>query len=234
MNGQKQSDEALRGVIFDMDGVLCDSERFICEAAIRMLRQRHGVDAKPEDFIPFVGTGENRYLGGVAEKYGVKLDLEADKKLTYDLYLEIIRGRLPPLPGVKEFIAECRRHGLKLAVATSADHVKMAGNLKEIGVPAEAFDATVNGLEVTHKKPHPEIFLAAARRLGLDPKACLVVEDAVTGIRAGKAAGARCLGLTTSFPAADLIAAGADWTCPNLAHVPGAVTARLWNVGSGK
>ena len=209
-----------RGVVFDMDGVLCDSEPFICEAAARMFAERHGLTVCREDFVPFVGAGENRYLGGVAEKYGVRLDLESDKKRTYDLYLEIIRGRLEPLAGVHQFLAECRRLGMKAAVATSADEVKMRGNLREIGVPPAAFDVTVNGLQVVHKKPHPEIFLTAIERLGLAPADCLVVEDAPNGILAGKAAGAKCLGLTTSFPASELLSAGADWTAPDLAGVP--------------
>jgi beta-phosphoglucomutase len=211
---------ALRGILFDMDGVLCDSEPFICEAASRMLAERYGVKACPEDFIPFVGAGEDRYIGGVAEKYGVALDLTVDKARTYEIYLQIIRGRLGPLPGVGSFVAECRRRGLRLAVATSADHVKMEGNLREIGVPITTFDATVNGLEIARKKPFPDIFLLAAERLGLRGSECLVVEDAPNGIQAAKAAGAQCLGLTTSFDEATLRSAGADWVAKDLAHVP--------------
>jgi beta-phosphoglucomutase len=221
------SEIKLQGVIFDMDGVLCDSEPFICQAAMRMFAETYGLTVKEADFRPFVGAGENRYLGGVAEKYGVTLDLERDKARTYAIYLQIIRGRLEPLPGVHEFIAACRQRRLKLAVATSADRVKLEGNLKELRLPAETFDAVVTGSEVEHKKPHPEIFQAAAQRLGLPPPRCLVVEDAPNGIRAGKAAPSKCLGLTSSFPAADLTAAGADWIAENLANVPEVVYAAL-------
>ena len=216
-----------RGVVFDMDGVLCDSEPFICEAAVRMFAERHHLQVRPEDFLPFVGAGENRYLGGVAEQYGIAWDLQEDKRRTYEIYLEIIRGRLKPLAGVGEFIARCRQMEILLAVATSADAVKMQGNLAEIGLPPETFDACVNGLEVVHKKPAPDIFLLAIERLDLAPGECLVVEDAPNGIHAGKAAGAMCLGLTTSFPAAELQAAGADWTAPDLAHVPPEVLPRM-------
>jgi len=213
-----------KGVIFDMDGVLLDSEPFICKAACMMFAE-HGLRVEPDDFLPFVGAGENRYLGGVAQKYGFPIEIERDKKRTYDIYLEIIKGQLDPLPGVNEFLARCRETGKKTALATSADFVKAEGNLREIGVPPEAFDAIVTGNDVVHKKPHPEIFRTAAEKLGLDPRTCLVVEDAVNGVKAAKAAGARCLALTTSFSRDQLD--GADWFAATLAHAPDEVL--LWN-----
>jgi len=84
----------LRGVIFDMDGVLVDSEKFICRAAIAMFAE-HGLEVRPEDFRPFVGAGENRYIGGVAEKYGLHLNLPEAKERTYRFYEEFTRGKLP-------------------------------------------------------------------------------------------------------------------------------------------
>jgi len=213
----------IRGVIFDMDGVLCDSEPFICEAACRMFREVHGVAVRPEDFVPFVGAGENRYLGGVAEKYGIPFDLERDKARTYAIYLEIIRGRLEPLPGAVEFIRRCRGRGLKLAVATSADRVKLTGNLREIGISEETFDAVITGNDVERKKPDPQVFLLAAQWLGLPARHCLVVEDAPNGVQAGKAAGSLCLGLTSSFDEKALRRAGADFIAPDLAHVPAGI-----------
>ena len=208
------------GIVFDMDGVLCDSEGFICEAATRMFAEKYHLQVRPDDFLPFVGAGEDRYLGGVAERYGLTWDVQEAKKRTYQIYLEIIRGRLKPLAGVVQFIHRCRRAAVRLAVATSADAVKMEGNLAEIGLPPGTFDVCVNGLEVVRKKPDPDIFLLAIRRLELAPGECLIVEDAPNGIRAGKAAGAMCLGLTTSFSADELRAAGANWTALDLAHVP--------------
>ena len=109
---------------------------------------------------------------------------------------------------------------MKLAVATSADRVKLDGNLAEIGLPPRTFDVCINGLEVERKKPDPQIFLLAAERLGMEGDRCLVVEDAPNGVTAAKAAGSKCLGVSTSFCAGDLLAAGADWIAPDLAHVP--------------
>lgn len=209
-----------RGVIFDMDGVLLDSEPFICRAACTMFAER-GLTVQPEDFLPFVGAGENRYIGGVAEKYGFPVEIDEVKKRTYDIYLEIIRGQLHALPGVYDFLDACRQAGKKLALATSADRRKAEGNLSEIRLPPSSFDAIVTGEDVVHKKPAGEIFVTAAGRLGLNPRDCLVVEDAVNGVAAARAAGSRCLALTTSFTCEQL--AGADWFAPTLAEAPPAV-----------
>jgi HAD superfamily hydrolase (TIGR01509 family) len=205
------------GVIFDMDGVLVDSEAFICRAACRMF-QELGLTVQPEDFQPFIGTGENRFLGGVAEKYRFAVDIEQIKKRTYDIYLEIIKGSLKPLPGVYTFMDQCRAMGKKLAVASSADRRKVMGNLEEIGLSEAMFEAVVVGEDVAHKKPSPDIFLLAAKCLNLRAETCLVVEDAVSGVAAAKAAGARCLALTTSFSREQLH--GADYFAATLADAP--------------
>lgn len=208
------------GVIFDMDGVLVDSEEFICQAACRMFAEK-GLIVQPEDFVPFVGMGENRYIGGVAEKYNLPVDIDAVKKRTYDIYLEIIKGVLKPLPGVHEFIDTCRKRGKKIAVASSADRRKVLGNLAEIDLPTECFDAVITAEDVEHKKPAPDIFLLAAERIGLEAKDCLVVEDAVSGVAAAKAAGAKCLALTSSFTREQL--AGADYFAEDLSKTTEAV-----------
>jgi len=200
-----------------MDGVLVDSEPFICKAAIKMFDEL-GLRVHPDDFLPFVGTGENRYISGVAEKYGLKVDIEKVKARTYEIYGMIVRGNLYPLPGAHEFISECRKKGLKLALATSADRVKMEVNLKEIGLSGETFNAIITGLDVENKKPFPDIYLKAADRLGLRSQECLVVEDAVSGIKAGRSAGCKCLAVTSSFGAGALNEA--DWICESLLDVP--------------
>jgi len=206
----------IKAVIFDMDGVLIDSEPFIREAAVRMFAER-GLTVQPEDFLPFTGAGEDRFIGGVAEKYDFTLDLARDKARTYELYGQIVAGKLHPLPGVHEFIEKARNRALKLAVASAADRVKVDINLREMGLSRDTFDAVVTGSDVTHKKPDPEIFLTAAARMGVEAANCLVCEDAVNGVLAAKAAGMRCLGITTSFSVEEL---GADWNAANLGEAP--------------
>ena len=207
----------IKGVLFDMDGVLVDSEPYICKAAIMMFNEL-GIKVMPEDFLPFVGMGENRYIGGVAQAHGVTVDIEKVKARTYEIYEKIVSGNLSPLPGVHKFIAECRKKGFRLALATSADRVKMEVNLREIGLIHSDFNYIVNGLDVKNKKPSPDIYLKAAEKIGLEPNECLVVEDAVSGIKAAKAAGCRCLALTSSFDEKFLVEA--DWICRTLNVVP--------------
>lgn len=209
-----KSNEHLEAVLFDMDGVLVDSEEYIRQAAIDMFREK-GYQVLAADFLPFTGMGENRYLGGVAEKYKIPFELEADKARTYKIYEELVRGKLFPLEGVQKFIANCKKRGLKMAVASSADPVKVNMNLDEIGLKRDLFGAIVTGLDIQHKKPAPDIFLKAAQLIGANPSSCLVVEDAISGVAAGKAAGARVLALTTSFTAEEL--SGADWITETLA-----------------
>ena len=207
----------IKGVLFDMDGVLVDSEHFICKAAIMMFREL-GVTVLPDDFQPFVGMGENRYIGGVAENHGVRVDIEQVKARTYEIYEQIVMGKLYPLPGAHEFISGCRKKGLRMALATSADRVKMEVNLREIGLVPETFQFIITGLDVENKKPFPDIYIKAAEGIGLEPEDCLVVEDAVSGIKAGKSAGCKCLAVTTSFDSAALHEA--DWICESLLKVP--------------
>jgi len=206
----------LKAVLFDMDGVLLDSEEYICRAGILMFQEK-GYVVSPDDFLEFTGMGENRYLGGVAEKHGIPFELEKDKARTYEIYGNIVAGRLKPFDGVLDFIEKCHSRGLKMAVASSADPPKVNINLEEIGIPASTFGSVVTGLDIEHKKPAPDIFLKAAANLGIGTDNCLVIEDAVSGVAAGKAAGARVLALTTSFPAEEL--KGADWIAPLLTEV---------------
>jgi len=207
----------IKGVLFDMDGVLVDSESYICKAAIMMFNEL-GIIVLPKDFEQFAGMGENKYIGGVAEKYGIAVDIEKVKARTYKIYGEIVKGKLLPLPGAQNFIAKCRNKGLRLALATSADRVKMEVNLKETGLSPDLFESIITGLDVEKKKPFPDIYLKAAECLDLDPKNCLVVEDSFSGIKAGKAAGCKCLAVRSSVEEAKL--KEADWICDSLLKVP--------------
>lgn len=210
----------VRGLVFDMDGVLCDSEDLMAEAACRMFEETHGVRPRVADFREFMGTGSVSYFGGVGRKHGVTAELPRDRDRTYEIFRAIIRGRLRPLPGAVELIRAARRAGLRTAVATSADRIKLDAILDAIGLEHAAFDAFVTAEEVRHNKPAPDVFLAAMSRIFLPAEDCVVVEDTPPGIAAALASGARCLALTTTFPRERIAPLGACWIAPDLARLP--------------
>lgn len=203
------------GILFDMDGVLIDSEAYIAQAAILFFAD-YGIKAKTEDFQPFVGAGENRYIGGVAEKYGLALDIEDAKDKVYQKYAQLVLGHVGAMPGVVRFLSNARKAGLKMAVASSADRTKVEINLRAIGAEAGWFDVILSGSQVKRKKPFPDIYQFAALSLGLACEDCLVVEDAVNGVQAAKAAGCLCCGVTGTFDAETLARTGADMVVSSL------------------
>ena len=184
------------------------------------VRETYGINPKEEDFYPFVGAGEDRFIGGVAEKYGIRLDPARDKARTYAIYLEIIRGHLKPLPGVGEFVRRCRERGLKIAVASAADAVKVNGNLRQIGLDRGDIRRRRHRQRRAAEKAGPGNLPRRRRAAGAAGGELPGHRRRPNGLRAGKTAGAVCLGLTTKFDAATLRAAGADWTAPDLAHAP--------------
>ena len=214
----------IKGVIFDMDGVLCDSEEFIAEASVEMFRKRYNTQVDKKHFKQFIGAGETKFIQGVAEIYGIESAMPDDKIFTYEIYLQMIAGKMLPLAGVQSFVNFSKNSGLKIAIASAADLMKVEGNLREIGFSAEFFDAVVTGCDVKNNKPDPEIFLKAAEFIGVEPASCVVIEDAVNGVIAAKTAGAHCLGITSSFTADELLQAGADWTAQDLSQVPTELT----------
>lgn len=204
----------IQSVIFDMDGVLADSEDAITLAAMEALKL-WGIDARFEDFKPFTGMGENRFIGGVAEQYGVPFRAEMKDK-AYEVYVNTAAERVKVYPWSKDVLTGLDDKGIPIALASAADLVKVECNLLCIGVNPGIFKTIVTGSDVEFKKPHPEIFLTAAKKAGFKPVSTLVVEDAVSGVKAAKAAGMRCLALTTSFDESVLRDAGADFVSGDL------------------
>lgn len=191
-----------KAILFDMDGVLIESEWLMRASAIQALAD-YGVKAEHEDFLEFTGMGEDRFVGGVAEKHGLVYKTEM-KELAYDYYGQRVMAEAHIPAGVKEMLQELHRRGIVLAVCSAADLRKVRYNIKAIGVEEALFTALVTGSDVARKKPFPDIYLEGARRVGIDPRDCLVVEDAVSGIQAAHAAGMDAVGIPSTFSPAQL------------------------------
>lgn len=202
------------GVIFDMDGVLVDSENAMKETSIESL-ERFGINPKKDDFVEFTGMGEDAFIGGVAGKYDLKYNHEM-KDYAYMLYAKKAKELVYVYPQVKDILFEAKQHGFAIAVASAADLIKVEINLECIGIEMDFFDAVITGSDVKNKKPDPEIFIKAAETMEVAPGDCIVIEDAVSGIKAAQAAGMASIGITTAFCKDELLVLSPDYVTANI------------------
>lgn len=205
----------IEGILFDMDGVLIDSEPIILHAAQAFFKRR-GIDTKAEDFRPFVGAGDRRYLCGVGALYGLDIDFDVAVVELYELYEEFAK-EASSFEGVHRFLSDAKRSGLKVAVATGSERRKALVNLAAIGLTEDDFDVVISGEQVIKSKPEPDIYQLAALTLGLPLSSCLVVEDALHGVVSANRAGATVLALPNSFNKEALKKAGSHVVLDTLA-----------------
>ena len=208
----------IKGIIFDMDGVLVDSESAITYASMAVLKSL-GVDTEPEEFRPYRGMGDDRFIGAVLENHGGTYKPEYKEK-AYRIYLETAHDNVKVYSWSKPIILSLKEKGYRLAVASASDIEKVKCNLDCIGIDLNNFDAIVTGSDIVHNKPAPDIFLKAAEKAGLEPCFCIVAEDSIAGIKAAKAAGMAAVGVTTSFAEEMLVEAGADFVTDDLSVLP--------------
>ena len=184
----------IQALIFDLDGVLVDSEP-LTDIALTALLQQHGctIDWSDQELTTrLMGRRMTDILEVVAEICGIPTP-GAELNATLEaLRRELIPGRLQPYAGAADLLTVARTADLRLALATSGHRSYVDAILAEARLTG-CFDVEVTGEEVTHGKPHPETYLLAASRLGIDPAACVVLEDAPNGIAAAVAAGMRAL-----------------------------------------
>ena len=186
-----------KAIIFDMDGVLVDSEELMCQSAIAALAE-WGVHACPSDFTDFIGAGEDRFIGGVAQRHGVDY-ATAMKDRAYTIYGERASSANITFKSATETLQWIKAAGFRFGICSGADKVKVDINIRTLGFSPDFFDFIVTGRDVTHNKPDPEIYLLGLKRLGLPASDCVVVEDSLNGIRAGLRAGIPTIAVTSSF-----------------------------------
>ncbi len=187
--------------IWDMDGVIVDSGEFHFQAW-RWLADQRGHELTREKFLPTFGM---RNPDAILELFGEIQQAEAQEmSLSKEAeFRRLLRGRVEALPGADTLIRALHAAGHRQAVASSSPLENIEIILRELGV-ADCFQTVASGDEVAHGKPHPEIFALAATRLGIAPIDCIVLEDAVVGVRAGIRAGMRVYAVTTTRTREDL------------------------------
>lgn len=196
------------GVIFDLDGVIVDSEALHNES-IKAAALQHGLALTDDFFATFMGQPDETILAHLSSRYlrgAVSPEQLMDEKQV--IYRDLA-GQLAAIPGAVEFIHLVRAAGMPIGLATSStlENQRLAFDRFHLH---GYFDVVVTVEDVALPKPAPEPYALAAARLQIAPAACLVIEDSLNGVRAGKGAGCYVVGLTTSYPASALQSAGAD------------------------
>jgi HAD superfamily hydrolase (TIGR01509 family) len=206
-----------RALIFDLDGVIIDTEPKHKEAK-RAAFSRYGLAVPETLYDAFRGRSDEDMARHVVREFGPgDLDWSEVLALKHELFYGLEHG-IEPVPGALEFIRAARGRFEKLAVATSATARNQRFAFDRFGL-APYFDAVVNAGDITRAKPHPDAYLAAVAKLGLPAEACLVIEDSKNGIASGKAAGCKVAALTTSFTRGELADADADYIVDGFAEL---------------
>jgi beta-phosphoglucomutase len=194
-----------RGVIFDLDGVLVNTGPFHKESWYD-LAAKEGFEMSDELFYTTFGMQNYQIIPLLARRPLSRPEIDAWGQWKEARYRDLIKGRLVLLAGVKELLMDLKRSGFRTAIGTSTPRVNLDFMLDQTS-SAGYFDAYATGEDVKNGKPAPDTFLKAAERLDLSPSRCVVVEDAVQGVEAAKAANMKVIAITTTRPRKDLSAA---------------------------
>lgn len=197
------------GIIFDVDGVIADTEGINALATARVLAEEFGVEGvSRQDFEAGLGRGAVEYVRAGAVAHNLVLseeELARAAELRQRHFLGLLaEARLEPYPGVRELIESAMaRDDFRVAIATSSTRQKSRAVLRAVAIPYKEM-VYVTGDDVAKRKPDPELFRLAVHRMGTQPGACVVVEDAPDGVESAHRAGCRCIGVTNTATAEKL------------------------------
>jgi len=206
-----------KGVIFDLDGVLVDTAQFHKQSWYDLAEQQ-GLEMTDEFFYSTFGMQNKRILPMLFKRDLSKAEIDSLSEWKEDRYRRLIVGKIQLLDGVKELIDDLKSCGFLLAIGSSTPRVNLEFMLKQMPL-TNCFDAYVAGEDVANSKPAPDTFLKAAEMLGLAPANCVVVEDAVAGVQAAKAAQMPVVAVTTTTSRESL--RQADLVVDSLAQLDG-------------
>ncbi len=206
----------IQGVLFDMDGVLFDTEALGRELMPKAARA-YGKEMDHALYHRLLGVNEHLGRQILLEAYGEDFPYEPFHDQFLQYFLDIAsEGRLPRKPGLSACMQGLKARGIRIALATSTRRPVVEHYLRHTPELTEVFDATVCGIEVPRGKPEPDIYLEAARQLGLRPEECLGVEDSRNGLRSVRAAGAVSVMIPDLLPFSDELAPFVDHVLTDL------------------
>ncbi|MBU0647882.1 HAD family phosphatase [Patescibacteria group bacterium] len=186
----------IKAVIFDFDGVLVDSERLHFKTHKRALK-KFGVDLNVGDYRKLgMAKGSRSFYRKLGEKCGVDLDIERVQELRHKYFVELIES-IKPAIGVVDLL-DSLKDKYKLAVASRMGPKTLKELMEKTGLK-DFFRVIMSGADCRRNKPWPDVYLAVAEKLGVQPEECAVVEDSISGVGAGKKAGMKVFGLMSGF-----------------------------------
>ncbi len=183
----------MKAMLFDMDGVLVDSEPIHFAGRKRTLK-RYGLEITDEELSHYTGILAKPFLRDIAEKRGVNIPIdEAAEFVPVDFKTEFDKSDIKPIDGIKNLLENLAAKNIPMAIASSSSPQLIREFVKRLEIE-KYFTALVSGHEVKQSKPAPDIYLKAAESVKVAPAECVVLEDSRSGILAGKAAGMYCIG----------------------------------------
>jgi beta-phosphoglucomutase family hydrolase len=191
-----------KAVIWDMDGVIADTAPYHFKAWQEVFQKR-GVNFTEEDFRHYFGQRNDTIIRNVLGKGLSPSEVDAIAGEKEENYRQRVSQHIKPLPGAIELLKSLREYGFKVALASSAPIENIQLVTQGLGINNH-FQAIVSGRDVTEGKPSPQGFLLAAKKLGVAPENCIIIEDAVAGVTASKRAGMRCIAVTNTHPGESL------------------------------
>ncbi len=215
-----------QAAIFDMDGVLVDSEPLWKRADRQLVEAYGGTGDVRAIEIQIMGTRERESVAIMKEHFGLSGGIDELIEARRRFLLDIYEKELKPRKGLLKLLERLQTAGVRRAVASSTSHEIIEWVLQRIGA-RQMFQEIVSGVDVEHGKPAPDIFFRAAERLDVPPRFCIVLEDAPNGVKAAKAAGMYCIGILHSFNSPELLR-DADILVKELTEVSSTLFAELF------
>jgi len=186
-----QRESAVKAVIFDLDGVLMDSE-WIAFQAWQEVVEGYGGRLEDSAFAGVVGLTQEHSAEYIMESAGLRFDVAESCERAWERTIERLKTEIKPLPGSIELVRALAARGCPLAIASNAITPYIDSALVGLGL-TDFFPIRVGIDQVARGKPEPDVYLSAAGRLGIDPRGCLAVEDSRVGVQAAAAAGMRVI-----------------------------------------
>ncbi len=183
-------------VIWDMDGVIVDTAHDHYESW-RQAFEKRGIKLTEADFQTKFGQRNDRIIRTTMNREVSNEEIEEIARDKEEYFRAHVRAHIKPFPGAVELIQSLCNVTVKMSIASSAPVENIRLLLGSLGI-LECFQQFVSGREVTESKPSPQIYLLAARKLNMPPEKCIVIEDAVTGVRGAKSAGMYCVAVTNT------------------------------------